>query len=104
MAVRKSEIAASGPLVPAFSDDRSGKPPGLGASEPTIFDNQSVMSTQVVFRAQLDIGSSRGKRFLYQLAVGGVENNLFVRGTSIDWNGDKTGRDLDYIEPNLLGL
>ena len=47
IAVRKSEIAASGPLVPAFegqapSDDRSGKPTGLGASEPTISDNEQL--------------------------------------------------------------
>jgi hypothetical protein len=47
MAVRKSEIAGSGPLVPAFSDDRSGKPPGLGASEPAIFENQLLCQTQV---------------------------------------------------------
>jgi len=42
IAVRKLEIAASGPLVPAFegpSDDRSGKPTGLDASELTISDN-----------------------------------------------------------------
>ena len=42
IAVRKSEIAASGPLVPAFegpSDDRSGKPTELDAAEPTISDN-----------------------------------------------------------------
>ncbi len=42
IAVRKSEIAANGPLVPASrapSNDRSGKPTGLDASEPTISDN-----------------------------------------------------------------
>jgi hypothetical protein len=41
IAVRKSEIAANGPLVPTFegpSDDRSGKPIGLDASEATLSD------------------------------------------------------------------
>jgi len=45
IAVRKSEIAASGPLVPATrapSDDRSGKPTGLGASESTISVNGAL--------------------------------------------------------------
>ena len=42
IAVRKSEIAASDPLVPASrasSDDRSGKPTGLGASDPALSNN-----------------------------------------------------------------
>ena len=38
---------------------------------------------QVGFRAELDIGSSRGEGFLRQLAVGRVKSNLFLRGTSI---------------------
>ena len=42
LAVRKSEIALSGPLVPALEGsggDRGGKPLGLDASDPTISDN-----------------------------------------------------------------
>ncbi len=42
IAVRKSEIAAGGPIVPASrapSEDGSGNSSELGASEPTIFDN-----------------------------------------------------------------
>jgi len=49
IAVRKSEIAASGPLVPASRAsryDRSGKPTGLGASEPTISDNGLLCQLQ----------------------------------------------------------
>ena len=75
IAVRKSEIAARGPLVPASrapSDDRSGKPIGPDASEPTISDNGLLCQLQVGFRAELDISSSRGEGFLRQLAVGRV--------------------------------
>ncbi len=49
----------------------------------TISDNGLLCQLHVGFRAELDIGSSRGEVFLRQLAVGGVKSNLFLRGTSI---------------------
>ena len=58
--MRKSEIAASGPLVPAFeapSDDRSSKPTGLAASEPTVSDNGLLCQSDVGFQAELDVAS-----------------------------------------------
>ncbi len=96
IAVRKSEIAASGPLVPASgapSDYRSGKPTGLGTSEPTIFDNGLLCQLQVGFRAELDFGSSRGEGFLRQLAVGRVKSNFFVIEEAVYWVKEKGQAD-----------
>ncbi len=64
------------PASRAPSEDGSGNSSELGASEPTISDNELLCQLQVGFRAELDIGSSRGERFLRQLAVGGVKSNL----------------------------
>ncbi len=66
IAVRKSEIAASGPLVPTFEGSQrrpERQTTGLGASKLTISDNGLLCQPQVGFRAELDIGSSRGEGF-----------------------------------------
>ncbi len=65
--MRKSEIALSGPLVPpsrAPSNDRSGKPPGLGASEPTISNNGLLCQLELGFSGRtgpcLEMGDNEG--------------------------------------------
>jgi hypothetical protein len=69
IAVRKSEIAASGPLVPAFEGPQrrpEGQTDRAWASEPTISANGLLCQSQVDFRAELDIDSSwEMTRFLH---------------------------------------
>ncbi len=72
--VRKSEIAASGPLVPAFEGPQrraEGKPTGFDPSKPTIFDKGLLCQSQVDFWTARDIGSSQDEGF-------------FLNGLSVD--------------------
>ncbi len=69
------------PASRAPSKDGSGNSSELGVSEPTISDNELLCQLQVGFRAELDIGSSRGEGF-------------YVNWLSLD-----LPRDGEFIEP-----
>ncbi len=84
MALEKSKIAGSGPLVPAFEGSQQPNYPGLVLLSRQYRITDYYVNSRSVFRTELGLASRwEITRVLHQLAVGGVKSNLFHRRTSV---------------------